>query len=76
MGLTNVHANGIIASSDGRVKAAIEHRKLHIQTLKKKLRSTKAWLSTANKKLKSCTKFYSKKNWIKSKKQLFITFIL
>ena len=66
-GINKRHANGIIASSDGRVKAAIEHRKLHIQTLKKKLRSTKAWLSTANKKLKSCTKFYSKKNWIKSK---------
>ena len=66
-GINKRHAGGIIASSEGRVKAAIEHRKLHIQTLKKKLKFTKAWLKTTNKKLKSCAKFYSKDNWSKSK---------
>lgn len=65
-GINKRQANGIIAYSEGRVKAAIEHRKLHLKNLKRKLKSVKSWLSTANKKLKSCSKFYAKKSWIKS----------
>lgn len=68
------HANGIISSSEGRVKAAIEHRKLHLQTLKRKLKSVKAWLKTANNKLKSNTKFYSESNWKDSKTSCLLPF--
>ncbi|MEM7594655.1 MAG: IS200/IS605 family accessory protein TnpB-related protein [Cyanobacteria bacterium P01_A01_bin.83] len=66
-GINKRHANGVIASSKGRVSSAIECRKEHLYVLKRKLTSAKKWLKSANKKLNSCAKFYSKKNWINSK---------
>ena len=66
-GINKRHANGIISSTFGRIKASIEHKKLHLQQLTRKIKSTKKWICTAEKKLKSCDKFYSKNNWIESK---------
>lgn len=66
-GINKRHANGVISSAQGRVKSAKEQRKLHLQVLKRKIKSTKTWIKTTEKKLKSCRKFYAKTNWIKSK---------
>ena len=66
-GINKRHANGIIASSEGRVKAADEHRKLHLETLNRKIKTTKKWINSAEKKLNSGNRFYSKDNWSKSK---------
>lgn len=61
------HANGVIKSASGRVASARECRAEHLKTLKGKLSSAKAWLKKSQRKLKSCQKFYSKKNWRNSK---------
>ncbi|GET37668.1 hypothetical protein [Microseira wollei] len=66
-GISKRHANGVISHAQGAVDAAKEHRKLHIKTLEGKLKSTKAWISKSQKKLKDAAKFYVKKNWQKSK---------
>ena len=59
-------ANGVIASSKGRVSSAVECRAEHLLILNGKLRSAKAWLKKSQKKLNSCQKFYARKNWKKS----------
>ena len=56
-------ANGVISSAKGRVSSAVECRAEHLKTLKGKLSSAKAWLKKSERKLNSCQKFYSKKNW-------------
>ena len=65
--LNKRQANGVIASSSGRVDSASECRKLHIKTLEGKLKSAKAWLKKSVRKINSAKKFYLKKNWAKSK---------
>ena len=61
------HANGVIASAKGREKSAIESRKEHLLSLKRKLTSAKKWLKSALRKLNSCSKFYARQNWRNSK---------
>lgn len=61
------HANSVIASAKGRLDSSKECRKEHIKVLKRKLGSAKKWLKTADKKLKSCFKFYARQNWKNSK---------
>jgi IS605 OrfB family transposase len=61
------HANGVISFAKGKVDAAIEHRKLHIKTIRGKIKSIEKWLKSSERKLKLARKFYSKKNWQHSK---------
>jgi IS605 OrfB family transposase len=61
------HANGVIKSALGRIKSARIGRVEHLKILKSQLASAKAWLKKSERKLKSCQKFYDKKNWRKSK---------
>ncbi len=56
-------ANGVISSAKGRVSSAIECRAEHLKTLKGQLSSATAWLKKSQRKLNSCQKFYSQKNW-------------
>jgi len=66
-GISKRHANGVIASVNGRLKSAKECRKNHIKQLESKLKSAKKYIKSAAKKIKSQKKFYSKQNWINSK---------
>ena len=66
-GINKRHANGVIGSASARVSSAVECRKEHIKTLKRKLASASGWLKSANRKLASCFRFYARKNWIRSK---------
>lgn len=66
-GINKRHANGIISATVGRVKSAKELKSLHLQTLAIKIKSAKKWISTAERRLESCCKFYSKRNWSNSK---------
>ncbi|MEO1376824.1 MAG: hypothetical protein AAFW70_21515 [Cyanobacteria bacterium J06635_10] len=61
------HANGIISFAKAAVDSAKECRNNHIKTLEGKLKSIKKWIDKNEKKLNDARKFYSKKNWIKSK---------
>ena len=71
-GINKRQANGVIASSKGRLSSAIECRKEHLKVLKQKLVSAKKWLKAAQRKLKSCSKFYGGKNWRKSNKSTLL----
>ena len=66
-GINKRHANGVISSVSGKVFSAIECRKEHLKVLKRKLTSAKKWLKSAERKLNSCSKFYARKNWARSK---------
>jgi IS605 OrfB family transposase len=66
-GLLSCHADGVIIFAEAAVRASIEHRKLHIETLKSKLKSALSWIATQEKKLSDSDKFYKKKKWQNSK---------
>jgi len=66
-GILKRHANGVIASAKGRVDSSKECRSEHLKVLKRKLASAKKWLTTAQRKLNSCSKFYQSNNWLNSK---------
>lgn len=61
------HANGIISFAKGKVNVAKECHHNHIKTIKGKLKSTEAWISKSEQKLKLAQKFYFRKNWQTSK---------
>jgi len=66
-GISKRHANGVVSFASGAVESAKECRANHIKTLQGQLKSTQQWVKKAQKKLKDACKFYSKKNWRKSK---------
>ena len=66
-GISKRHANGVISHAQGAVDASREHRKRHVKTLEGKLKSINSWITKSEKKIADSTKFYSKKNWQKSK---------
>ncbi|KAF3887392.1 MULTISPECIES: hypothetical protein [Nostocales] len=61
------HANGIISDATGRVDSAKKCRLHHINQLEAKLKSALDWVKAAEKRLFNAQKFYTKKNWQKSK---------
>ncbi len=65
-GISKRHVHGVISHAQGAVDASKEHRKRHIKALEGKLKSLKAWITKAEKKLADSVKFYAKKNWQKS----------
>ena len=71
-GINKRHANGVITSALGRASSATECRKEHLKVLKRKLTSAKKWLKSADRKLASCSKFYARKNWIRSKSSILL----
>ncbi len=71
-GILKRHANGVIASAKGRLDSSKECRKEHIKVLKRKLASAKKWLKTAERKLKSCSKFYGRENWQSAQKSTLL----
>ena len=71
-GILKRHANGVISSAKGRLSSAVECRARHITVLKQKLSSAKKWLKTTERKLKSCSKFYRRKNWRVAKKNTLL----
>jgi hypothetical protein len=66
-GISRRHATGVIKFTEGAVNASKESRKLHIKTLKGKLKSLNSWITKLENKLSDSAKFYAKKNWHKSK---------
>jgi hypothetical protein len=67
-GINKRQANGVISHAVGKVNSASECRTNHLANLSGKLKSAEQWVTRQQKKIKKAQKFYSKKNWVNSKK--------
>jgi IS605 OrfB family transposase len=67
-GINKRQANGVISHALGKVNSASECRTNHLANLSGKLKSAEQWVTRQQKKIKKAQKFYSKKNWVNSKK--------